>query len=190
MELREIREEQRKLREDFNQLREDFNRLSEEQSRLREDFNKMLEEIKVLSAAYRRLEGDLGRLRSDMLVAFDSLRKFAGLTFEDFVREMLSGRLQMMGILPEDAKLEKAMVEGEEINLFYENPLIVGEATAYAESVEEVEKFLRKARVAEKKYGRRAMLFLIILTAPRRVSREIKELAERHGIELIIGKEL
>ena len=192
-----LREEMMALREDFNKLsqeqarlREDFNRMSQEQTRLREDFNKMLEEIRKLWVVHRELRTEVERLRSDILVGFDSVRRFAGLTFEEFVREMLSGRLQLMGVLTRGVKLRKVIIDGEEINLFNDDPLIVGEVTSYTDSVDEVDKLIRKARIAEKKYGRKASLYLIILTAPKDVAKEIKRRAAEENIELIIGREV
>jgi len=125
-----------------------------------------------------------------MLVGFDSLRKFAGVTFEEFVRAMLSGSLARMGVLPDGARLERVVLDGEEVNLFYEDPLIVGEVTAHAESSDEVDKLLRKAGVAKEKYGREPMLFLVVLTAPREVAREIRKLSEKYNIDLMIGREI
>ena len=150
----------------------------------------MLEEIRRLWGVYRELRTEVERLRSDILVGFDSVRRFAGLTFEEFVREMLSGRLQLMGVLPKDAKLKRAIIDGEEINLFYEDPLIVGEVTSYTDSVDEVDKLVRKARIAERKYKRKASLYLIILSAPKSVAKEIKRRAVEENVELIIGKEV
>jgi len=185
-----LSQEQTRLREEMRGLREDFNKLSQEQTRLREDFNKMLGEIRNLWVVHRELRTEVERLRSDILVGFDSVRRFAGLTFEDFVREMLSGRLQLIGVLPKDAKLRRTVIDGEEINLFHEDPLIVGEVTSYTDSVDEVDKLLRKARIAEKKFKRKASLYLIILTAPKNVAREIKKRAIEKNVELVIGREI
>ena len=186
----EIRDSLIKLSQEQTRLREDFNKMSQEQIRLREDFNEMPEEIRRLWGVYRELRTEVERLRSDILVGFDSVRRFAGLTFEEFVREMLSGRLQLMGVLPKDAKLKRAIIDGEEINLFYEDPLIVGEVTSYTDSVDEVDKLVRKARIAERKYKRKASLYLIILSAPKSVAKEIKRRAVEENVELIIGKEV
>jgi len=96
--------------------------------------------------AFRRLEGS-------MLVGFDSLRKFAGVTFEEFARDMLSGFLVREGVLPAGGRLERVVLDGEEVSLFYEKPLVVGGVTPHAESSDEVDKLLRKAQVAKEKYG-------------------------------------
>ena len=81
-------------------------------------------------------------------------------------------------------------IDGVEINLFYEDPLIVGEVTSYAESVEEVNKLLMRAELVKKKYKKEPQLYLIILSAPKNVAGEIRRLAREKNINLIIGKEI
>ena len=208
-ELVAIREEQGRLREDFNKmlarlegveleqgrLREDFNKMLArlegvelEQKRLREDFNKIMVEVRELRISYRRLDAGFRRLESRILVGFDSLRRFAGVTFEEFVREMLTRSLQKLGVLSPGARLERRIINGEEINLFCERPLIVGEVTSFAESSEEVYKLLRKAKLVEERYGEKPKLILVILAAEKEAAKEIKELADKYGIELLLGK--
>jgi predicted nuclease with TOPRIM domain len=63
-------------------IREDFNRL-------REDFNRMLEVIKHLQEGQARLEKRITSLESAMISGFGEISKFAGLTFEEFVRKFL-----------------------------------------------------------------------------------------------------
>jgi len=188
-EIRAIKEDIRELRAEQVKIWQEIKAIKEDIRDLREDFNEMLSRIIALERGHMRLEESFERLRSDILTGFSSLSKFAGVTFEEFVREMLSGRLRLLGILPEGAKLRREIIDGEEINLFYDNPLIVGEVTARAESVEEINKLLRKARIAERKFGRKAMLFLIILTARKDVAAEIRKIAKEHDVDLIIGKE-
>ena len=125
-----------------------------------------------------------------MYLGFNSLRKFAGVSLEVFMRVMLSGSFRERGILPAEASLERAVVEGEEINLFYPDPLIVGEVTAYTDSVEEISKLLRKAEAAKRKYGKEPEhLLLIVMTAPRHVARQMRRIAKEKNIDLVIGKE-
>jgi hypothetical protein len=118
-------------------IREDFNRL-------REDFNRMLEVIKHLQEGQARLEKRITSLESAMISGFGEISKFAGLTFEEFVRKFLTASLRKSGEIPGDAELTKGFIYGEEINLFLEDPLIVGEATGYAESPDEITKLLKK----------------------------------------------
>jgi hypothetical protein len=162
-------------------LREDFNNL-------REDFNKMLEVIRHLQEGHARLERRITSLESAMISGFGEISKFAGLTFEEFVRKFLSASLRKSGEIPGDAELTRSLIYGEEINLFLEDPLIVGEVTGYAESPDEIIKLLRKIELAKAKYSKEPRKFLVILTAKSDAAREIRRIAEEKGIELIIGK--
>ncbi|MGB9729116.1 MAG: hypothetical protein ACP5GU_04190 [Thermoprotei archaeon] len=93
-----------------------------------------------------RLERGVDGLRNAMITGFGELGKFAGATFESFVRRFLSRYLRSIGVLPKDGRLMKVTIDNEEVNIFSENSLIVGEITAYAESVDEINKLLRKVR--------------------------------------------
>ena len=202
-ELVKLREDMNKLREDMvagfrrhddeiAKLREDmvagFRRHDEEIAKLREDFNRMLRVISHIREDQARLMKRVDSLESAMISGFGEMSKFAGLTFEEFVRKFLSAGLRRAGEIPEGAELTRGFVDGEEINLFLENPLIVGEATSYADSAEEIMKLLRKAEAARLKYSREPRKILVILTAKSNAAKEIMKIAEEKGVELIIGK--
>jgi hypothetical protein len=202
-ELLSLREEQIKiskeiatLGEEQISLREEQTKLREEQIKLREDFNKMLEVIKELQVTYYELREGQKKLwdiyesfRASMLYGFSEVSKFAGITFEEFVRKFLSEYLRKLKILPEGESLKKTTIDKEEINMFFEDPLIVGEITSYAENIEEIEKLLRKIEVVKKKYNKEPKKFLIILTVPdRNVAEDLKKKAKENEVELIIGK--
>ena len=196
-EIVSLREEQNKLREDFNRemaaLREEQNKLREEHNKLREDFNRMMKVIEGLQKGYRDLERRLERsfvsLNETMIRGFGELSKFAGMSFEQFVRVFLSARLRAAKELPPEGELRRETVDGEEIDLFFEDPLVVGEATAHISSLDELDKLERKAKVAATKFGRKPMKFLIALTASKEIAQELRRLARERGIELIIGRE-
>jgi len=182
--------------EQLVKLREDmvagFKRHDEEIAKLREDmatgFRVFDNRMGSLERRMGSLEERMGSLESAMMSGFGELSRFAGLTFEEFVRRFLTERLRRSSEIPEDAELRRGLVEGEEVNLFLENPLIVGEVTGYAESVDEMLKLLRKAELAKAKYSREPRKILVILTAKRDVAKEVKRIAEEKGVELVIGK--
>jgi uncharacterized membrane-anchored protein YhcB (DUF1043 family) len=181
-----------KLREDMNA---GFRRHDEELAKLREDFNKMLsaivqiqEEQRKLREGYERLERDLRSLEGGMLKGFADLSKFAGVNFEDFVRSFLTEFLRRSGEIPESAEIKKAVIDGEEINIFLEDPLIVGEVTAYADSIGEIMKLLRKAELAKSKYSREPRKIMVALDVKRGVVKEIERIAKERGVELMIGR--
>jgi len=185
-------EEMAKLRED---MIAGFRRHDEEITKLREDFNRMLRVIARIQKEQRRIREGQARLvkrvdslESAMISGFGEVSKFAGLTFEEFVRKFLSAGLRRAGEIPEGAELVRGFIDGEEIDLFLEDPLIVGEATSYADSADEIMKILRKAEAAKLKYSREPRKILVILTAKSDAAREMMKIAEEKGVELIIGK--
>ncbi|MCS7104904.1 MAG: hypothetical protein NZ954_04990 [Thermofilaceae archaeon] len=202
MKLREeqvrIAQEQVRLAQEQMKLREEQVRIAQEQAKLREDFNRMLERIAKIEdeqAELREGQARLMRLYEDirgaMFYGFSQLSKFAGVTFEDFVRDLLTKQYVDAGFLPYGRELKKVEIEGEEINIFCEEPLLVGEVTAHAESVDEASKLLRKVDVVEKKFGKPvSRKILIVLTAPKRVADELRRLCRENGIEFFIGKTL
>jgi len=175
-------EEIAKLREDmilgFRRHDEILERYSAELVKLRRD---MTASLKILNRRVRSLE-------RAVISGLGELSKLAGMTFEEFVRRFLTESLRGSGEIPEGAELVRAVVNGEEINMFLENPLIVGETTSYAENTDEILKLLKKAEVVKAKYSREPRKILVILSAKRKTAKEMKKVAEEKGVELFIGK--
>jgi len=189
-EVRSLREGQNKLWEEVRSLREGQNKLWEEVRSLREGQNKLWEGQARIERRIDSLERTTASLESAMISGFGELSKFAGLTFEEFVRKFLTAGLRRSGEIPEQAEIVRGTVCGEEINLFLEEPLIVGEVTSYADSAHEILKLLRKAEVARASYAREPRKILVILTAKKETADEIRKLAKENNVKLIIGKEV
>ncbi|BCU66767.1 hypothetical protein HS7_02040 [Sulfolobales archaeon HS-7] len=183
-----LAQEQVKLREDFQKLSEEQTRLAQEQVKLREDFNKLLNEVKELKLSYKRLDKKVDRMFGAMLKGFTDLSQFAGMTFEEFVRRFLENYLKDMKILPKDKSLTSTIIEGEEIDVFSEDPPIIGEVTSFTQSTDEINKILRKAEVFRRKYGKEPAKYLIIMTTRKKTYRELEEMAKKWNINLIVGK--
>ena len=188
-EVKSLREGQNRLWEEVRSLRENQNKLWENQNRLWEEVKALREGQNVLSGRVGRLERSVDNLRNAMIAGFGELGKFAGVTFESFVRKFLSRYLRGVGVLPRGGRLVRVVVDGEEINVFSEEPLIVGEVTAYAESVDEINKLLRKINLVREKYGMEpSRKYLIILRTSKEVAKEIRKIAKENNIELILGR--
>jgi len=145
----------------------------------------------------RQLRVDYSRLVKYVRAGFGDLSRALRVTFEDHSASFLEVLLEEMGY-PEAKVGRKVLVhdgEAVEINLFCEDPLVVGEATVSVGSVEEaereVDKLLKRVEVVEKKYGKRPLLVVLSVarTAPG-VSERLEDLAKKHGIKLVLGKEV
>jgi hypothetical protein len=85
--------------------------------KLREDFNKMLgvtmriqEEERRLREIYERLEKRVDSLEGAMISGFADVIKFAGITFEEFIRRFLTAALRRAGEIPEGAELRGLII--------------------------------------------------------------------------------
>jgi nucleotide-binding universal stress UspA family protein len=182
-------EEVRSLREGQNKLWEEVKSLREGQNRLWEGQNRLWDEVKFLRVNY-------DRMRKYMVSGFRDLKSSLGVAFEDHAASFLELMLEEMGY-PE-AKVEKKFFvhDGEivEVNLFCERPLVVGEATVSVkdarEAEAEVEKLLKRVKAVEEKYGKPEMIILSVARPTDEAAKTLKDLAERHGIRLVLGKEI
>jgi len=183
-------EEQIKLREEQTKIWKEITKLWEGQAKLWEGQNKLWEEVKLLRVNYERM-------RKYMLSGFRELSASLGVAFEDHAAAFLAVLLEEMGY--PDARVGRKILayEGEavEINLFCEEPLLVGEATVSVKSAEEAEKEIRKllerVRIIEEKYGRKPeMIILSVARATEEAMKTLKNLTEKHGVKLILGKEI
>jgi nucleotide-binding universal stress UspA family protein len=180
--LDRLEEGQNRLWEEVRALREGQNRLWEGQNRLLENQNRLWEEVR--------------RMRKYMVSGFRDLEASIGVAFEDHAASFLEVMLEEIGY-PEAGVAKKTLVhDGEivEINLFCEKPLVVGEATvsvrSAGEAEGEVQKLLKHAKVVEERYGKPEMIILSVARPTEEAAKTLKALAEKHGIRLILGKEM
>ena len=114
---------------------------------------------------------------------------FAGVAFERFLQRFLTKQLRAQGVLPAGKRITMSSVGGEEVDLFCDEPLLVGEVTAHAETQEEVDKLLKKVRRVEEVYGKPVQIkMLIALTAERKIARRLRKRCEEEGINLVLGR--
>jgi len=165
--------------------------------KLEEGQNKIWEEIKKIWEEVRLIRIDYNRMRKYIRVGFGDLGRALRVTFEDHSASFLEVLLEELGY--PDARIERKVLvhdgEAVEINMFCEDPLVVGEATISIESTEdaekEVEKLLKRVEIVEKRYGKRPMLVVLSVARPAPgVSRKLEDLAKRHGIKLVLGEEV
>ncbi|MEM2023574.1 MAG: hypothetical protein QW614_01870 [Candidatus Caldarchaeum sp.] len=159
---------------------------------LREGQSKLWEEVRSF-----RERQEAKRVWNYVSTAFSELKSALGVTFEMRTAAYIELILYEMGYV--GARVEKKCIlhkdEILEIDLFSENPLVVGEVIALlkdaASASREVEKLLTRVRAVEEKYGLRPVLTVLsVATASKQAAEKLVEEAERHGFRLVLGKEI
>jgi len=174
-----------------------LDRLEENQNRLWENVNRLWEEVRSLREGQNRLWEEHRRLREYVKAGFRDLSLALGVTFEMHASSFLELLLEEMGY-PQARVEKKYLVEDGEvvdIDMFCEEPLVVGEVTTHIATAEaakaEVEKLLRRVRLVERKYGRK--VDLVVLTASTvtpEAHEELRRSSKEHGIRLVLGREI
>jgi hypothetical protein len=162
-----------KTREDKEKFRENQNKRDREENKLRK-------EIEYLSAEIK------------------NLAKALGVTYEDYATSFVKIMLEDKGYQREKINVRKTIVVHDnkivEINIFNEDPLVVGEVTTYLDNVEEarreVNKVIEDEKVAEEKFkGKVEYKVLAVANAPLNVIEELKKLTKENNIIFIFGRE-
>jgi hypothetical protein len=174
-----------------------LDRLEENQEKLWEEVRALREEQRKLWEGQSKLWEEYRRLRDYVKAGFRELGRVLGTTFEAHAASFLEVLLEELGY--PDARVDKKYLvsDGEvvEINMFCERPLVVGEVTTHVATKDgaraEIEKLLKRVRLVEERYGRRAMLaILVVSTATPEAHEELRRLATEHGIRLVFGREI
>ena len=197
-EIKRIWEEVKSLREGQKRLWEEIRRIWEEIKALREGQNKLWEEVRALREGQERLWENQRRLWRYVKSGFEGVREALGASFEEYVASFTRFMLYELGYTDVKVEVRKYMMyEGRmvEINLFSEEPLVVGEVTLrirdVSEADREVGKLVERTEIVSKIYGRKPyMKILAIGNAPEEVIEYLKKLTTKYDIKLIIGREL
>jgi len=173
-----LEEHDRKFNEIMEELK-DLRRISNEHAKI------LAEHAKILDKHTRRFDDIVGM----MLHGFEQMERFAGISLESLVRSILTKVMQDDGELPRDKELTSITIDSEEIEIFCDDPLMVGEVTSYADSIDEVYKLVNKVRLVRDRFDKEPKLILLIITnIKREVYDDMVREAESNGIEVIIGK--
>ncbi|MEM3016885.1 MAG: hypothetical protein QXW14_05280 [Candidatus Nitrosocaldus sp.] len=170
------------LKSSVGELKSRVDRVETSVGELKSSVGMLQDKVGILEKRFNGLEGAL-------YYGFDQVGKFAGVTLEELVRGIMTKNMQKSGELKPDKAITSIRVDGEEIDLFCDEPLIVGEVTSYAESVEEVDKLVRKVSIVREQYGKEpARKILVISSVKEEIADIIADKAKANGIELIMGK--
>ncbi|ABL78938.1 hypothetical protein [Thermofilum pendens] len=200
-EVKALREDQRRLWEEVKALRENQEKLWEEVRALREDQGKLWEgqqrlweEVRALREGQERLRGDVDGLRA----SFRQLGEAVGMTLEFYAAAFLERLLAEKGY-PEarvrvgvNLAYKGVLVE---LDLFCEEPLLVGEVTTYLRSAEDAEreaaKLMERVKVVEEISGRKVELAVLAVANLGREALEVLEKLHREkGVLVVTGREL
>lgn len=190
-------ENQNRLWEEIKKLREEQNKIWEEVKSLREGQNKLWEEVKALREGQNRLAKEQERTRKYMIAGFRDLSRILGTTFEEHASSFLEVMLIEMGHPYARVEKKHLIYNGEiiEIDMFCENPLVIGEATVSLKSAEEaqkeVEKLTRHVRAVKERCRKEPFLTVLSVARTTPEAAEILEtLTEKYSTRLILGREI
>lgn len=181
--------------EKFNSILEEIKLLREGQEKLWEEVKALREEQNKLWEGQNRLWKEVKYLRAEV----DSFGKAVGRTLEDYTAAFVRVILEDKGYSKEKVNIRKTTIIHDnkivEIDIFNEDPLIVGEVTTYLDTVEqakeEINKILYDKEVVERKFKRKVeMKILAVANVPSNVLEELKKLTEDNEITFIFGREL
>jgi hypothetical protein len=185
----------KRLWENQNRLWEEVKALRENQEKLWENQNKLWLEVKELREGQKRLERELQNTRNYMMRGFREIKSFLRKSFHGSAAAFVEFLLAEMGY---DASVDRKIFVQEnepvEIDLFCERPLVVGEVTLKIESEEEakkeLEKLMKKVRIAERIFGKPEFIFLVVANASKEAEELLRKICGENGIRLVLGKEI
>ncbi len=193
-EVRGLSESQRKLWEEVRELRKGQEKLWREVRELSESQRRLWEEVREL----RREQGRLWREVRGLRYNFEQLGRAVGMTLDHYTASFLKRYLMDMGYPEPKIEVDvKFRYEGGylEVNVFCEDPLLVGEVTTYLGTVDEakseLEKLLERSKIIEGMF-KRSVKFKVLAVANVKegIAQVLRDLAEKNGVLLIVGREV
>lgn len=173
-------------------VEEGQNTPSEEVRRLK-DHGRLLEEmLEDLRYVRRRTE----KLCWKVSMGFAELGSALGMTYEMHANACIQVLLEK---LYHDSKVGRGYVlkNGDvlEINMFCEEPLVVGEVTTKLEDEEkadrEIVRLLERVEAVSTKYRKKPFMVVVwVGVAPENIVKKLRTEIERHGIKLILRREV
>jgi len=201
-EIKSLREGQNKLWENQEKLWQEVKSLREGQNKLWENQNRLWQEVRSIREGQKSLKEGQDQLWKEvrsLRIEVDTFGRAVGRTLEDYTASFVKIILEERGYPREKINVRKDKINYEnkiiEIDVFNEDPLVVGEVTTYLESIEEAKKEVKKVledeEVAEKKFNRKVDIkILAVANAPFNVLEELKKLTKENKILFIFRKEL
>ncbi|GBC70207.1 hypothetical protein HRbin01_01917 [archaeon HR01] len=188
--LDRLEEGQNRLWEEVRSLREGQEKLWEEVRSLREGQNKLWVEVKELKKAYQGLSKRVS-------AGFAELGSALGVTYEMHAAAYIQVLLEELGYPGAKVTRGWALKDGEvlEIDIFCEEPLVVGEVTTRLrdemEMDREINKLMDRVEAVSSKYGKKPFLAILSVgVAPENLVERLREETAKHGIKLILGREI
>ncbi|MEM0482559.1 MAG: hypothetical protein QXM16_06725 [Nitrososphaerota archaeon] len=171
--------------------------IEQEIKRLWEGQNKLWEEVKSLREGLNKLWESHMRLEKYVRTGFEGLRKALHITFEDYSRSFTQLLLEELGYGWREVDRKILVSEGRpvEIDIFCEEPLVMGEATSILGSWEDAEKELagleERVRLVSTLYGKSPELMLFCVgRAAEEVVPRLRKVLDAKGVRLVLGSEI
>ncbi len=196
-EIEGLREEQAKTWREIEKLWEEIKGLREEQARTWREIEKTWEEVRELRRGQEKLWTEVRGLRT----SFEQLGRSVGMTLDHYAAAFIKELLIERGY-PEAVKVEAEVKLKDpkskrtwEIDVFCENPLVVGEVTTTVGTAEEAEaevsKLLERVSFVKELYGEEVQLkLLVVANASAEAKERLRALAQRHDLTVLVGREL
>jgi len=196
-EIKELREEQAKTWQEMERIWQEIKGLREEQAKTWQEIEKLWEEVRELRRGQERLWTEVRGLRN----SFEQLGRSVGMTLDHYAAAFIKELLIERGY-PEAVKVEAEVKLKDpkskrtwEVDVFCENPLVVGEVTTTVSTAEEAEaevsKLLERVDFVKELYGEEVQLkLLVVANASAEAKERLRALAQKHDLMVLVGREL